>query len=320
MQRPNDSYSIKLELSTGTGYVIAAHGEKAATCSGYNVDEFIDTSYFRHWSGAVRIIGAVHNCYLIKQIYEKKARYGDCILQVCSPFLCPSFSRSDRTAIVKRSHDWHMSILYEAREVCENRTSTSGGWHIVDNDDYLVYKMIDHIIRTGKIDNQAIEMCSDLRIFKILSFIPHLNKRSVTAVISSVIDPRWYISPSSVDDDPFDNLLSHLGFDKDKNQITQKDEKIREIVRSCWKTADAPSNDNISFIWRTWLRYSNEESDIMASKKFLEFLYRNWLDIVSFPENKTGGEHLFCPDHFFESKSDMELYRNYMQKVAQNAC
>lgn len=318
MQRPTDSNSMKLEVSTGTGYVIVAHGEKAAVCSGYNVDEFLDTSYFSHWSGPVRVIGAVHNCYLIKQVFEKKAKYGDCMLQVCSPFLCPSFSHADRISLARKSNDWHMSILYEARDACENRTSTSGGWHVVDNDDYLIYNMIDHIIKSGKIDNQAIEMCTSLKIFKILSFIPHINKKSVTAVISSMIDPRWYISPSSVDDDPFENLLLHFGFDK--KEATQKDERIREIVKSCWKTSDAPSNDNISFIWRTWLRYSKDESDIMASKKFLEFLYRNWLDLVSFVENKTGGEHLFCPDHFFESKSDMELYREYMQKVAENAC
>jgi hypothetical protein len=196
-----------------------------------------------------------------------------------------------------------------------------GGWHSISMLDYPTYAMLARMLRTNFVFDDAASTYYHLHpAYRALSFIPTISPEEVAKLLTTIIDPRWYVDlrlPERTS-----KLELYLGLTpkiqtrvSDKAQILARTREFRcANVLACWKTVEpdlidlaAPAN----FLYRIYrVAGGGTKGDLRASQAFVRYLRHNWLAGLERRHGVKDG--LFAPNLFFKSPTEIESYTQHM--------
>lgn len=302
-----DEIAIKLHTDND-GHVWYAKGIGPPTNSEQIVDEFMLSPVLAGIGLCVRVLGTQQNAELIAALYLRRHKGEIRALEVAGPQIVLAAATTDpRDAIIKMRG---MAIA-----------PACGGWHPVSMMDYPTYAMLARMLRTNFVLDESASTYYHLHpAYRALSFIPGLCPEEVAKLLTTVIDPRWYVDLRMPE--RTSKLELYLGLTpraqrrvSDKTQILKRSRELRcANVLACWKTADPASVDLTApahFLYRVY-KYAGggPKGDLRASQAFVRYLRHNWLAGL---ENRNGvKDGLFAPDLFFKSPAEIESYSRHM--------
>jgi len=302
-----DETAVKLHTDN-IGHVWYAKGIGPATNSAQIVDEFMLSPILAGMGLCVRVLGTPQNAELIAALYLRRHKNEIRALEVAGPQVVLATKTTDpREAIIQ------MRGLALA--------PACGGWHLISMMDYPTYAMLARMLRTNFVFDESVNTYYHLHpAYRALSFIPGLSLEEVAKLLTTIIDPRWYVDLRMPE--RTSKLELYLGLTpkiqrrvSDKSQILKRVRELRcANVLSCWKTAESDSVDltaPANFLYRVYRNAGGgAKGDLRASQAFVRYLRHNWLAGL---ENRNGvKDGLFAPDLFFKSPAEIESYSRHM--------
>jgi hypothetical protein len=305
-----DDLTLKLHLDA-QGIVWYADGRGPPTNSEKTIAGFMLTPVFNKTT-CVRLLGTQQNAHLVTALFACKLKNQFTSIEVGSPLICTAAQRTNPPR-----------ALLAMRE--ERRAASLGGWHEVQVPEYHAYALISQMQKfKWKVDDHAKRLLKNHPVWKALSFIPHLCETSCCYLLSTIIDPRWYIDPRHPG--RVSKLNAFLGLTpyvaqvhdarRDKPGLPYcRNEDRYETVLNCWNNGQ-PKGDALklpeNFLWRIHLLTANQsKADLRVSQVLVAFLRHTWLDALY-----AGKQHepLFAPEHFFKRSTEVEAFKAHMTK------
>jgi len=295
---------VALNLHVSKGQVWTGETADLARNSAQTVAEFVA-------SGALAAVERVHlmgsrsNAELIVALYDQKQKGNLADIQVATPLLC-------RSAEERRRPE---EVLF--RLVGFVRSTSQGGFHSVNEDDYRAYALsaatMSQAGSPNPVTKDTLRMLRAHPAWKALAFIPHIDPVACVGLLSLIIDPRWYIDMCKPDN--LSKLENSLGM----NPKTQAGVTISghrrwrrhsqcALVRACWKQpaleqivrkrfdvvtplpiegSTEPGLAPGDFPWRVWgmrnaiglpeATANPVVADLRASQCFIAFLRHTWI-------------------------------------------
>lgn len=260
----------------------------------------------------LRLIGCPNNAALLLCLFNRRLKTNDGCIEVCSPLVCKT--KSDRNNPKK--------ALYNMRLL--EMSSSLGGWHIFDKDDYPSYAITASLQKYGKIDDHIRRLLKSHIVWPELSFIPHLNIDKCAELISIILDPRWFI------DICHPNRGSHLRSFLSLNprtmyfvvnkKTTVFGSRLCKLVLDCWYREDLKDNINhpAYFLYRILNKYEDKVRGLLrASQNFVEFLRLIW--IAKLNSKKVPFKELFIPAYFFKSTEEINAFNQHIKTYSTTA-
>jgi hypothetical protein len=296
----HDEISVKIHTAPD-GIIWYSTGINPPECSGQILDTFLLSPVIGRLSTAVRILGVAQNAELISSLYLRKTRREIASVSVAGPNICESaLELNDPVTALTR-----MREVYWA--------ASRGGWHELSAPEYYIYALLARKLRHADwFDNATNMFYQSHPLYKVLNFIEGINHEHAVNLITTIIDPRWYVDRRRPDNPAKLNL--YLGLTpKSQNRISNVKQLISKgrdfrcaLVLNCWQTREAAEVDFDSpnnFLWRIWRKAGGgAKGDLRASQAFVHYLRSNWLEILT--HKKLGANVFFLHDGFF--KSDVE--------------
>lgn len=304
MTAVHDEISVKIHTAPD-GIIWYSTGINPPECSGQILDTFLLSPVIGRLSTSVRILGVPQNAELISNLYLRKARRELASVGVAGPNICESLLElQDPVAALTR-----MREIYWA--------ASRGGWHELTDVEYGIYALLarkqrlaDWFDKTTKVFYQSHPL------YKILNFIADIDHRHAADLITTIIDPRWYVDRRRPDNPTKLNL--YLGLTpKAQNRISNVNQLITKgrdfrcsMVLNCWKTREFAEVDlelPNNFLWRIWHKAGGGvKGDLRASQAFIHYLRTNWLEIIT--QRKLGADVFFLQSGFFKSDAERNAF------------
>jgi hypothetical protein len=304
----SDETAVKLHTDLN-GDVWYAAGINPPENSNHRVDEFLLSPVIARLSTAVRVIGVPQNAELIAKLYLRKHRKELANICLAGPNICASnLELADPVATIFRMRDVWLPLA-------------CGGWREMTNIEYAIYALLARLQRPGAFFDKAAQIFYRAHpMSTVLSFIAGISDKDGAMLLTTIIDPRWY-----VDRRRFDNPLKlhlYLGLTprvqrrvSDTTKILHRGRDFRcSTVLRCWKTQD-PANVDFNapenFLWRIW-RSAGEgvKGDLRASQALVNYLYRNWLDATAFRNGSS--DNFLMIDRFFKTPAERQAFIAYL--------
>lgn len=304
MTAVHDEISVKIHTAPD-GVIWYSTGINPPECSGQILDTFLLSPVIGRLSTAVRVLGVAQNAELISSLYLRKSRRELASVSVAGPNICESLLelKDPETTLTR------MREVYWA--------ASRGGWHELTDIEYGIYALLarkqrltDWFDKTTKVFYQAHPL------YKILNFVENINHQHAAELITTIIDPRWYVDRRRPDNPAKLNL--YLGLTpRSQNRIANVNQLITKgrdfrcaSVLNCWKTREfaevdleAPGN----FLWRIWNKAGGGvKGDLRASQAFIHYLRSNWLEIIT--QRKLGADVFFLQNGFFKSDAERNAF------------
>lgn len=306
MSSNQDEITIKLHTAA-SGHVWYAKGISPPTNSNQIVDEFMLSPVLAGMGLCVRVLGTPQNAELISALYLRRYKGEIRALEVAGPQMLHATDNDPQLVIIA------MRSL--------TRPPACGGWHALSMLDYPTYAMLARMRRTNFVFDDAASTYYHLHpAYKALSFIPVIDSAEVAKLLTTIIDPRWYVDlrlPERTS-----KLELFLGLTpkiqmrvSNSTQILKRAREFRcANVLACWKTVASNAADltaPANFLYRVHkLAGGGAKGDLRASQAFVRYLRHNWLAGL---EDRLGvKDGLFAPDLFFKSPAEIESYTQHV--------
>jgi hypothetical protein len=301
---------IALKLHTAhDGTVWYASGIAAPRSSGQISDVFLMSPPVYKMGLRIRVLGVPQNAELITALYLRRRKNEIASVEVAGPNICESREELDDPEIV--IHRMRTNIL----------ASACGGWHTINEDDYLTYALVARMQRTADaFDSTTAAYYQAHPVYRALSFIPTLSAENAAKLVKIIVDPRWYVDRRSPERGG--KLALYMGLTpdvqkrvSDSSKLIHKSRDVRcDIVLETWKSQHAGSIDLVdprNFLYRIYKAAGEGwRGDLRASQAFLRYLRYNWLAAI---ERRTGvKDGLFAPDMFFKTPGEQGAYKQHM--------
>lgn len=306
-----DESAIKLHVDDA-GFVWHVSGIDTPQNSGKLVDTFLYSSPLLRISSNVRVLGTPQNADLITNLYLRKRQRELGTILIAGPNVCESSLEL---------HDPYI-VLMRMRE--SFLTSACGGWHPMTDADYATYALVAKARQSAEwFDTPARAFYTAHPAYSALQFIPNLSNSDAAALLSMIVDPRWYVDRRIPD--KASKLELYLGLTpkiqrrvSDGSKLIHGGRDLRcATILNCWKTQhptavdyDLPAN----FIWRVWKAAGEgSKGDLRASQAFVRYLRMNWLDaLISRPGLR---DYIFSAKDFFKTDAERKAYVTHMSAV-----
>jgi len=277
--------------------------------SAQTVDEFLFTPVIHGLSNVVRIVGVPQNAELISALYLRRNSGEIRGVEIAGPNILHSFDELQDPSIV----------LSRMRSV--DIASAAGGWHSITMRDYPTYAMLARMLRNNFVFDDATAAYFKVHpVRKALLFIPAVAEAEAAKLMTTIVDPRWYVDRRSPDRAA--KLELYLGLTpqtqlhvSDKKCILTRAREFRcQNVLSVWKTQDSETVDlqnpaNFLYRIRNAAR-GGAKGDLRASQAFIRYLRYNWLSAI---ETRPGvKDGLFVPNLFFKTPAECAAYAEHM--------
>lgn len=309
MYRPPEETTLKLH--TGPDNMVwYAKNIGPPTNSGKIADEFLRSSVMSGFGGHVRMIGMPANAELISALYLRRYKGEIACVEVAGPNILNS---------AQDVVDPKVSLL-QMRST--ELASACGGWHTVSMSDYPTYAMLARLTRANfEFDDAAQAYLHIHPAYKAAMFIPGVNEEHLSRLLTTIIDPRWYVDRRLPDRAA--KLELFLGLTPQiqervstKSCILKRTREFRCVtVLNTWKTQkpeDVDTTDPANFLYRIYnAAGSGHRGDLRASQAFIRYLRHNWL--ASLEVRKGVKDGLFAPNLFFKSPAEIAAYEEHMK-------
>lgn len=258
----------------------------------------------------IRVLGCKQNASLIVDLYQRYCSpRKDGLLEVATPAVC-----MDATELMDPS-----VALYRMRQC--TRAPSLGGWHRVNDLDYPTYAIAAQYQKDGQFTEHIRRLFEIHPVQKSLSFISSLEQSAATALMSEIIDPRWFIDMRAPE--RLSRLKNYLGLSPRYISDVVRDKVKSDRARRCqlavfawgWQKEtpddmDAPG----AFLWRRYMAAGGGEKGLLrATQAFISFLARAWQGrLVSRSAQADVGD-LFTPDAILKG-SEVTAYKRHLVK------
>jgi hypothetical protein len=305
-----DEISIKLHTAVD-GKVWSAPGINPPRNSNQTPVDFLSSSALAQKGLHVRLLGVPQNAALIVELYARQSVGTIRAVEVAGPNRIRNYAAAAPA-----------DILLQMRTIAE--APACGGFHVLSQYDYPTYSLLFRQ-QAGNIG--AGDPAAAVRSYLVmhpaahaLSFIPDLNMQAVTQLLTTVIDPRWYVDSRLPD--RTSKLELFMGLTPQTQAVVSDAAAIvvrpREqrcaTVLACWKTKDPATVDTTdprNFLYRIYAAHGGgPKGDLRASQAFLRYVRHNWLDGLE--TRKGAKDGLFAPDLFFKTPVEVASYNLHM--------
>lgn len=306
-----------LKLHTGPDNMVwYAKNIGPPTNSGKIADEFLRSTLLAGFGGHVRMIGFPANAELISALYLRRYKGEIACVEVAGP-----------------------NILNNAQDVADPKvallqmrttelSSACGGWHTVSMNDYPTYAMLARLTRLNfEFDDAAQAYLYIHPAYKAARFIPGINEENLSRLLTTIIDPRWYVDRRLPDRAA--KLELFLGLTPQIQErvsnaacILKRTREFRCVtVLNTWKTQAVEPvdlNDPANFLYRIYAAAGGgPRGDLRASQAFVRYLRHNWLAGLEVRKGVKDG--LFAPNLFFKSPAEIAAYEDHMKNFKSEA-
>lgn len=301
-----DEVTIKLHTADN-GHVWYSKVISPPTDSNQIVDEFMLSPVLSGMGLCVRVLGMPQNAELISALYLRRYKGEIRALEVAGPQMLHASDNDPKLVIIKM------------REL--TLAPACGGWHSLSMMDYPTYAMLARMRRTNFVFDEAANTYYQLHpAHKALSFIPTSDSAEVAKLLTTIIDPRWYVDLRMPE--RASKLELFLGLTpkiqtrvSDLSKILKRAREFRcANVLACWKTVDPDTADlaaPANFLYRVYkVAGGGAKGDLRASQAFVRYLRQNWLAGLEIRVGVKDG--LFAPDLFFKSPAEIASYTRHM--------
>lgn len=305
----HDASCLKLHIPS-SGVVWYADGLNPAECSNMRADEFLNSHIVSAINLSVRVLGVPQNAELITALYSRKKHKKLGAIHLAGPNVCESLLELDDAPLTfRRMRDSAMA-------------GSCGGWHVMTDNDASVYHLLlrqqQHADWFDVVGRLYYEMHP---VYKAVNFIPHINHNNVAELMTTIIDPRWYVDRRRPENPT--KLKLFLGLTpktqrrvSDAAKIVYRGRDLRcAKVLNCWKTVSPDSGVDFetpaNFLWRIYrANGGGAKGDLRASQAFVGYLRAHWLEGIA----AHGGKRpeLFLPDKFFKTAEERQAYYDKM--------
>jgi hypothetical protein len=300
--------TIKLHTAPG-GCVWYAKNISPPINSGTSVEKFLLNPVISGMSSTVRILGTPQNSELISALYLRRYKGEIRAIEVAGPNILNSCADLDDPRVA----------LLQMRQV--GLSPACGGWHPVTMLDYPTYAMIARFRRPGYVFDEAAETYLNLHpAYKALSLIPTIDAKELAHLLTTIIDPRWYVDKRMPERAA--KLELFLGLTPQiQKRVSNGDlapSRNREARCACvlaaWKSKHAGAvdlNNPANFLYRIHHNVGGgSKGDLRASQAFVRYLRYNWLAGLEMRNGPKDG--LFAPNLFFKTPAEIETYAEHM--------
>jgi hypothetical protein len=305
-----DENVIKLHTHAD-GRVWFAGGIGPTTNSEQLLDAFLLSPVLNGIGVQVRVLGLPQNAELISALYLRRYKNEINRVEVAGP---------NTLHTPEDIEDPHV-VIQRMRSV--DVPAAAGGWHTLSVHDYPTYAMIARSRRANFAFDDAAQTYLRMHpAYKALTFIPTLNEEVVAQLLSTIVDPRWYVDRKAPDRAA--KLELFLGLTPQVQEcvsaarrLLYKNRELRcAIVLRAWKTVSVEEVDlkqPANFLYRIYnATGAGSKGDLRASQAFARYLRHNWLDALDGRRGTKDG--LFAPDLFFKTPAEREAYAEHMSK------
>lgn len=304
MLQQTDERTLKLHVAPG-GCVWYAAGVAAPRDSGQTVDEFLVSRVLSGRRARVRLLGVAAHADFILGLYLRLRSNQIESLELAGPNICET--RAELSDPILALHRLRACTLPAA----------VGGWHPITAAEQMMYVLIEQLRKT----NATSALSSRLQLhafpaYKALSFVPTLSDQHLGELLTTVVDPRWFVDRRFPDRQGKLDLFMGLTPASQKrvsagDTVLYRSRDLRcSLVLATWKTADIAAvdlDDPRNFLYRIYnAAKGGWRGDLRAGQAFLRYLRYNWLESL---EQRPGTkDRLFAPDWFFKSPAEIEGY------------
>lgn len=272
-------------------------------------DAFLNSAVISGLGVTVRILGLPQNAELITALYLRRHKREIHAVEVAGLNVLHSLDElSDPVTILRRMRAVDIS-------------SAAGGWHVLSVHDYPTYAMLARMLRTNFVFDEPAKAYFQIHpVRKAAQFIPTLSDADTAKLLTTIIDPRWFVDRRSPD--RTGKLELYLGLTPtvqkrvaDSTVILHKHREFRCAgVLAAWKTKNPEEvdlHDPANFLYRICTKNKDKAiGDLRASQAFVKYLRYNWLDVL----NSRKGVHdgIFVPNMFFKTPAECAAYETHM--------
>lgn len=300
----HDEVSVKIHTAPD-GIIWYSTGINPPECSGQILDTFLLSPVIGRLSTSVRVLGVAQNAELISSLYLRKTRREMASISVAGPNICESLLElDDPVTTLTRMRD----VYYAA---------SRGGWHELTDIEYGIYALLSRKRRNPDWFDKTTKMFYQTHpLYKVLNFVENVSHEHAADLLTTIIDPRWYVDTRRPDNPSKLNL--YLGLTpKAQNRVSNLNRLITRgrdfrcaMVLNCWKTQD-PARVNFdkpnNFLWRIWRKAGEgAKGDLRASQAFIHYLRSNWLEVIT--QRKIGADVFFLQNGFFKSPEERNAF------------
>jgi hypothetical protein len=301
-----DDTAIKLHTAA-SGVVWFADGDRVPISSGVQADEFVMSLQGRD-RPHVRLIGNHANASLIMRL-RALITDADGRLEVASPLLCDTVAeRADPDV-----------ALFRLRQC--NMPASLGGWHEVTDADYCTYSLVAQLHSDMDFLPTSRHLLYRHPAWRYLTFVDSLSEEWAAWLISTVIDPRWYVDPEKPS--RLSRVKSFLGLDPatmrsvvaDPNRTPMSPREIKcRMVHCAWASSGPPDAYALSapsnFVWRVYFdKGADATGSLRASQKFVEYMVFTWMQAIRSSDPRySGAQPLFLPELLFKGEEEVRAY------------
>lgn len=274
-------------------------------------DAFLNSAVIQGLGVTVRILGLPQNAELITTLYLRRHRKEIRAVEVAGPNVLH---------VPSEIHDPPV-VLRRMRAV--DISSAAGGWHVLSVADYPTYAMLARMIRTNFVFDEPARAYFQIHpVRKAAFFISTLSEPDTAKLLTTIVDPRWYVDRRTPERSG--KLELYLGLtpqvqarvSNDACLLTRSREFRCANVLAAWKTQKVSEVDlhkPENFLYRIHAAAKGgTRGDLRASQAFIRYLRYNWLDAL----NSRKGVHdgIFVPDMFFKTPAERQAYIEHMQR------
>jgi hypothetical protein len=308
MAPATDEQIIKLHTASN-GHVWYSAGIGPPINSEQIGDEFLNSSVLNGFGVTVRILGLPQNAELITALYLRRHKNEIRSVEVAGMNVLHSAEElSDPVTILRRMRAVDIA-------------SAAGGWHALSVHDYPTYAMLARMLRTNFVFDEPAQAYFQIHpVRKAAQFIPTLSNAETAKLLTTIIDPRWFVDRRSPD--RTGKLELYLGLTPDVQRrvadttaILHKHRELRcANVLAAWKTKkpeEVDLHDPANFLYRICTTHRDAVlGDLRASQAFIQYLRYSWLDAL---HNRKGAQDgIFIPKMFFKTPAECAMYAEHM--------
>lgn len=273
------------------------------------VDEFLRSPLWAEFGKTVRLIGTPQNAELISALYLRRHKREVAAVEVAGPNILNS--KEDLTD--------PKVVLLQMRSV--GLSAACGGWHQVSMHDYPTYAMLARLNRANfTFDDAAVTYLQMHPAYKAAKFIPTLNEEALARLLTTIIDPRWYVDKRLPERAA--KLELFLGLTPQiqahvstPTRILKRSREFRCLaVLNTWRVEDAVGVDltnPANFLYRVYnAAGGGTRGDLRASQVLVRYLRHTWLAGLETRRGVQDG--LFAPNLFFKTPAEIAAYNQHV--------
>jgi hypothetical protein len=305
-----DETIIKL-YTAEDGRVWYASGLGPPVNSEQLTDSFLQSPVLSGLGLVIRVLGIKQNAELISALYLRRHKNEVRAVEIAGPNILHAYEELKDPRIV----------LQRMRSV--DISSAAGGWHALSTHDYPTYAMLSRTVRANlDFDDTAKAYFQIHPAYRALTFITTLNQEVAAQLLTTIIDPRWYVDRRAPDRAA--KLELYLGLTPQiqrrvsaSNCLLTRGRELRcATVLSSWKTVapeQVDKTDPANFLYRIHAAAGGgDKGDLRASQAFIRYLRYNWLSGLESRKGTKDG--LFAPNLFFKTPAERAAYLEHMSK------